>query len=223
MKYPELMIDGTARGVLLGVLAVENAGGAAYKDGLIQRRHALEAELRERYGQLDRAALKALHPMDVYAAYYKRFGYTYHVLPQLESVLKGKDIPDVLPPVAAMFMAELRNMVLTAGHDLDRLVLPLTLAASTGKEILPSLSGRAVLTVPGDFMVSDREGVVSAVLRGCDRRTAVTAETKNVLYTAYAPEGIGRDLVLRHLDDIESYVRTYADAPATVIKEVYGG
>lgn len=42
---------------------------------------------------------------DAYILYYKKFGYTYHVLPQLESVIKGKTIPFGLPLVEAMFIA----------------------------------------------------------------------------------------------------------------------
>lgn len=220
-KMLALNIGENVRGVLLGVLAMENTGGTDLNGCLKEHKQALEASLREKYGSLERAALKATHPMDVYVGYYKRFGYTYHVLPQLESVARGKKIPDVLPPVAAMFMAELKNMMLTAGHDLDRLVPPLTLALSTGGEIMPALGGKDVPTVPGDFMVTDVEGVISAVLRGCDRRTAITEVTKNVFYTAYAPEGIGEDLVRRHLDDIEAYIRLYAGSPVTVLKEVY--
>jgi DNA/RNA-binding domain of Phe-tRNA-synthetase-like protein len=222
MNTPELILGGGVRGIALGVLVMENAGGTDDADILKRRKQELVASLREQYGSLGRAALKALHPMDVFTAYYRKFGYTYHVLPQLESVLRGKDIPDVLPPVAAMFMAELKNQLLTAGHDADKIAPPLTLLKSTGNELMASLSGKDVTTVPGDFMVSDREGVISAILRGCDSRTAVTPSTRNVLYTVYAPEGIARELVRHHLDDIEAYVRLYAEAPVTVLKEVYG-
>jgi len=48
------------------------------------------AGLRKKYGQLDRKELKKLNPIQAYVAYYKRFGYSYHVLAQLESVLQGK-------------------------------------------------------------------------------------------------------------------------------------
>ena len=58
--------------------------------------------------------------IQAYAAYYERFNKTYHVQLQLESVaLKGKSIPRVSALVEAMFMAELENLLLTAGHDLD--------------------------------------------------------------------------------------------------------
>ena len=68
-----------------------------------------------------------------YRDYYKRFDKTYHVQLQLESLLfKGKSIPSVAGLVDAMFMAEMKDWLLTAGHDLDSLQLPLRLEATTG-------------------------------------------------------------------------------------------
>jgi DNA/RNA-binding domain of Phe-tRNA-synthetase-like protein len=220
MRDIQIELTGAGPGMTLGVLAVENAAGTD-NGTLKEAKRDLEAALREQYGSRPRAELKALHPMDVYVAYYKRFGYTYHVLPQLESVAGGKEIPGVLPSVAAMFMAELKNMMLTAGHDLDKIAGPLTLCVSTGQEVMPTLSGKDAATIPGDFMVTDREGVISAILRGCDARTSITASTKNVIYTAYAPPGIDAALVRHHLDDIEASVRLYSDSPVTLLKEVY--
>ena len=58
--------------------------------------------------------------LQVYDTYYKRFKKTYHVQLQLESIVfKGKSIPSVAALVEAMFMAEIKNMLLTAGHDLE--------------------------------------------------------------------------------------------------------
>lgn len=215
-----IQADGSTAEMAVGVLAIGTIGGAA-SDRLRQEKEALEEELRERFGLLTRGDLKSQHPMDVYVAYYKKFGYTYHVLPQLESVAHGKGIPEALPPVTAMFMAELKNMLLTAGHDLDKVVSPLRLMRSAGNEIMPSLSGKVVTTVQGDFMIADREGVISAIMRGCDARTAITEETKNVIYTVYAPAGIDHALVMKHLDDIEAYIRLFSNAPELLIKEIY--
>ncbi len=190
----------------LGVLVMENVP-ASHGGRLGALKRALEDELRQKFGSLPRAGLKAVHPMDVYVSYYKRYGYTYHVLPQLESVLKGKPIPDGLPAVEAMFMAELKNGLLTAAHDLDAFAPPLRIGVSTGEESFETLGGRTVSTVPGDFMLSDGRAVAGSILRGPDRRTAVTERTRRVLYAVYAPAGIGGETIRRHLSDIEALVR----------------
>jgi len=209
-----------AAGCAIGILTVENLR-CPNGQALRPIRHALEAALREKYGTTARAELKSLHPMDAYISYYKKFGYTYHVLPQLESVARGKPIPDELPPVEVMFLAELKNMLLTAGHDLDQIKAPIRLQVADGKESYLSLSGRTVLTVPGDLMISDGESVISSILRGPDSRTAITEQTTRFLYTVYAPAGVEEALIERHLSDMEEYVRLLSDASVICRKEIF--
>lgn len=212
----------------LGLLIVEgvrntacsNRPDAVIIDRLAAAKHDLQYSLRGKYGQTDRSGLKALHPMDIYVSYYKKFGYTYHVLPQLESFLKGKAIPGGLPLVEAMFMAELKNMLLTAAHDLDKIKAPLKFVVTTGQDTYQSISGRDVTAVPGDFAVSDQEAIISSILRGPDQRTAITEQTSRVLYTVYAPPGVEYQLVSRHLDDIESYVRLFSEEAVTGLKRL---
>jgi DNA/RNA-binding domain of Phe-tRNA-synthetase-like protein len=174
----------------------------------------LEEKLRLRYGSLSREELIALAPYDAYAAYYKAFGYTYHVQAQLESVVRGKPIPDVLPPVTAMFMAELNSGILTAGHDLDAVRLPIECRRAAGSEEYTALNGKQTRCVEGDWLIRDQEGVLSSILRGPDRRTAITAQSRRILYTAYAPEGVSEAALAGHLRDIEAFVRLVSDASA---------
>lgn len=211
-----------ARDCSLGILIMENVPPAG-SDKLRLMKLEIENEIRGKYGQSNRKALKALHPMDIYVSYYKRFGYTYHVLPQLESVIRGKFIPDGLLLVEAMFMAELKNMLLTAGHDLDKIKAPLCLRTSSGNENYTSLSGKHTTTVPEDIMLTDQEGIISSILKGPDLRAAITAQTQRVIYTVYAPSGIEEELIFQHLDDIESYVRAFSEESITELKQVYGG
>ncbi len=194
-------------GAAVGLLAMHDVVNAAAHEKLDEIRGEIERSLREKYGAMSRNALKALYPMDVYVAYYKAFGYSYHVLSQVESIMKGKLIPNVSSLVEAMFMAELKNMLLTAGHDLDKLAEPLLLALSTGEECFTALSGKEVSTVVGDMMISDSEGVISSILRGPDARTSIGPKTTRVLYVVYAPPTIEDSVLYSHLDDIESYVR----------------
>src|ERR671918_58808 len=114
----------------------------------------LEADLRERFGGLERAALREVGPLPAYAAYYRRFGQRYHVAMQLESVAqKGKSIPRVAALVDAMFIAELRNLLLTAGHDLDALELPVRLTAGTGESFVAP-NGQETTVKAGDMFVA---------------------------------------------------------------------
>jgi len=209
-----------AKDCSLGILIMEGVQNAACGDRLAAIKHELEHSLREKYGQATRSELKALYPMDTYVLYYKKFGYTYHVLPQLESVIKGKAISDGLPLVEAMFLAELKNMLLTAGHDFDQIKSPLRFTVSTGQESYASLSGRDVTTIAGDIMISDQQGIISSILRGPDLRTAITDQTSRVIYTVYAPSGVAEQVICQHLSDIEFYVRECSVKAVTCFKEV---
>src|SRR5512141_1152477 len=124
--YPEAYV---------GVLVMRAVSNPAHHPDLERQNAALEEQLRVQFSGQDRTAI-ASHPiLRAYAEYYRRFKKTYHIQLQLESiVLKGKSIPSVAALVEAMFMAEMQDMLLTAGHDLDTLHLPLTLDAATGNE-----------------------------------------------------------------------------------------
>ena len=153
------------------------------------RKAELESQLRARFR--DRAELKALDPIPAYTAYYKRFKKTYHVLLQLESVvLKGKPIPRVAALVEAMFMAELKNLMLTAGHDLDAIVTPLRIDVADGSERYVRMNGEEQVLKAGDMYIADAEGIVSCIIYGPDNRTRIRPETERVVFTVYAPPGI---------------------------------
>src|SRR3972149_5843430 len=103
-------------GASIGLLAMRGVNNPERHPLLQQRKAELEAELRSRYGGLDRAQLKALPALQAYGAYYRRFGKTYHLQLQLESgAWKGRPLPGAAALVEAMFMAELRSLLLTAG------------------------------------------------------------------------------------------------------------
>src|ERR1051325_5764256 len=118
-----------------GVLVMRDVINPPQHPELEMRKAELEGQLRAQFSGQDRASLSSHPILQAYSTYYKRFKKSYHVQLQLESILwKGKSIPSVSALVEAMFMAEVKNMLLTAGHDLDKLSLPLILDVSKGTE-----------------------------------------------------------------------------------------
>ncbi len=208
----------------VGFLALDGVSNPTHHPELEGLKRDLEADLRARLGGLDRKGLEALSVLPAYAAYYKPFKKTYHVLAQLESVvLKGRSLPGVAALVEAMFMAELKNLVLTAGHDLARLETPITVSVAAGTETYTTLRGQEQTLKAGDMAMADRAGVISSILYGLDHRTQITAATTSVLFAAYAPRGVGADAVARHLDDIVSLVRVIAPMMTVRSLSVLGG
>jgi DNA/RNA-binding domain of Phe-tRNA-synthetase-like protein len=190
---------------------------------LDKRKTELEAELRSRFSGQDRAAMSSQPVLRAYNNYYRQFKKSYHVQLQLESIVwKGKSIPSVSALVEAMFMAEMKNMLLTAGHDLDIVQLPLTLNVSMGTESYILMRGDVQVLKTGDMMISDQVGIISDVIYGPDRRTQITADTRNVIFTVYAPEGIDQQAVAEHLQDIRDFILIFAPQAQVEVLKVYG-
>ncbi|HVM72408.1 MAG TPA: phenylalanine--tRNA ligase beta subunit-related protein [Anaerolineales bacterium] len=210
-------------GAHAGVLVMRDVQNPASDARLERAKEDLMGQLRTRYGGLDRSQLQALPVLQVYEAYYKRFKKTYHVQLQLESIVfKGKSIPSVAALVEAMFMAEVKNMLLTAGHDLDSLQAPIRLDVTRGSEIYTLLRGQPQQVKAGDMMISDEQGILSNIIYGPDQRTQIQAGTRNVLYTTYAPAGIEAAAVDAHLRDIEACVRMFSAQARTELLQVFG-
>jgi DNA/RNA-binding domain of Phe-tRNA-synthetase-like protein len=189
---------------------------------LDQRKEDLESQLRSRFAEGGRAAIKALPVLQAYDAYYARHKKTYHVQLQLESIaLKGKSIPRVATLVEAMFMAELRNLLLTAGHNLGAVQLPVRLDVANGSERYILLNGQEQVLKQGDMMVADAQGVISSVIHGPDQRTRITSDTHQVFFVVYAPPGIGEQAVRQHLQDIRANVMLVSPEAMVESLDVY--
>ncbi len=206
----------------VGILAMEQVANPRRHPALDEPRAALEAALWARYGQIDRAALRAMPPFAAYADYFRRFRKSYHVQLQVESIAwKGKSIPSVAALVEAMFMAELENGLLTAGHDLAAVVGRVRIDVATGSEVYRCLNGQEQVLKAGDMYIADSQGVLSSILYGPDARTAIGPTTERVLFTVYAPAGIEPTGVREHLKMIRDYARLIAPGAAVLELEVY--
>jgi DNA/RNA-binding domain of Phe-tRNA-synthetase-like protein len=214
----------TYPGALAGVLIMRDVSNPSHHSELERQKAVLEEKLRTQFSRQDRATI-ASHPvLQAYGDYYRQFKKTYHIQLQLESiVLKGKSVPSVAALVEAMFMAEIQDMLLTAGHDLDKLDLPLVLDVATGTERYTLLRGEEQMLKAGDMMISDQNGIISSIVYGPDQRTQITPETRNVVFTTYAPPGVGEQTVTGHLENIKEYVLIFAPQAQVDLLHVYKG
>ena len=119
-----------------------------------------------------------------------------------------------------MFIAELRNMLLTAGHDLDTLELPVRLTVGTGEPFI-SANGQETTVKAGDMFIADARGqVLSAIITGPSDVARIGPETTAALFYAYAPPGIDTALVEAHLDEIERNVRLISPEAEVIGREI---
>jgi DNA/RNA-binding domain of Phe-tRNA-synthetase-like protein len=207
----------------VGVLALRDVANPERHPALDARKAALADRLRTRFAGQDRRAIEALPAIRAYNAYLKSFKKSYHVQLQLESVaLKGKPLPSIAALVECMFMAELEDQLLTAGHDLDALGLPLRLDVARGDESYTLMRGVPQQLKAGDMFIADTIEPVSSIVYGPDRRTRIVPETRNVVFTVYAPAGIGRDAVRAHLATLQSHVAAIAPAASVAFDQIHG-
>ncbi len=214
------MLQTTARwqkeypGAAVGLLTMSGVANPEGDERLEVRKCELEEQLRTTYGT--REELVACRAVGTYREYYKRFGKTYPVLLQMESVaVKGKPFPRAAALVEAMFMAEVKNGLLTAGHDLAAIETPLTLDVAADGEGYIGISGREQATKGNDMLIRDRAGIISSVICGPDYRTRITAATVRALFVVYAPRGVERAMIERHFDDIVANVLLIAPGART--------
>jgi DNA/RNA-binding domain of Phe-tRNA-synthetase-like protein len=204
-------------GAAIGLLELSGIDNAGRPAALEEKKRAVEARLRGRFAGFSRPQFLGLPVMAAYERYYKRFGKTYHVQLQLESiVLKGKNLPSVSPLVDANFAAEVETLVLTAGHDVARLQAPLRIDNSREGEQMTQMNGAAKPIRAGDMVMRDAGGLACSILYGQDNRSPISPATTHALYVAYAPVGVPAQAVQAQLDGILAYTRLFSPAAAVL-------
>ena len=184
----------------------------------------IESEIRNNFSETGRASIRKLPAMQAYTAYYRKFKKTYHVQLQIESVaLKNKSLPRISALVSAMFAAELKNQLLTAGHDMSTIQLPLVLDVANGHESYTSLNGTVQTLSLTDMFISDNKGVISSIIYGPDNRTPIKSDTSEVIFTVYGPEGISSQQMTSHLEEIRSFVYLVSPDAYTGTLEIISG
>ncbi len=206
-------------GTKIGILMMKNTSFCSLDELEI---HNSFCKIQHKYGNMDRKELKAFYPIQSYTSYYKKFGYSYPVLAQLESLLKGKKTLHAESGLLqAMFLSELESMLLTAGHDLSQLQMPLQLKLASGNEVYQSISGKEVNAVGSDLMICDGTGVISSVLRGPDFKSRITETTVDVLFTIYAPPEIETEYIETNLRQLEARIKAFSPSSQTEVMQVF--
>jgi DNA/RNA-binding domain of Phe-tRNA-synthetase-like protein len=197
----------TFPGAVVGALVMIGVRNPERSAALETQKRELEERLRARAARLGRDGVDSEPAVRAYVDYYRPHGKTYHVKAQWESVaVKGRSIPSRAALVEAMFMAELKNLILTAGHDLAAATLPVRVDLTREEDEYVLMNGTERFLGAGDMMMVDGESIISTVLYGPDRRTRIGPETREVLFAVYAPAGVGENAVRDHLEDIRANV-----------------
>ncbi len=204
-------------GASVGILVINNVDALSLIPGFETTKREIVLGLRKQFQDIN--SLKEHPVIQAYSKYYKKFDKSYHVLGQLRSVIfDNRPLPSVSPLVEAIYAVELKNMLLTAFHDLETVSFPLSIGISTGDEIYTSLTGGEKRLKQKDMMISDQSGVISSILYGPDLRTRVTPSTSELLITVYAPAGVNRADIIGHFQDIERLVSLVSPSCTTSLQ-----
>ena len=122
------------------------------------------------------------------------------------------------PLVDANYCAEVDTLILTAGHDVDRLREPVQIDVSVAGDRQTQMSGEPKEILAGDMVMRDAGGISCSIIYGQDHRSPITPETTHALYVAYAPAGVPAEEVERQLRAIEVNVRLFS--PAAVLEQL---
>jgi DNA/RNA-binding domain of Phe-tRNA-synthetase-like protein len=203
-------------GAAVGALAMRGVENSEPGPALQPMLESIEREIRDRYAGLARPDLQNLPRLKPYVEHYGRFGKTYHVLLQLESVaFHGRPIARRDALVSAMFGAELDTSILTAGHDAAALRPPIVAYTTAPGDAYIGIGGKEIDVKAGDMAIRDTAGILSAVIYGPDERTRLRPETESVIFTAYAPAGVDDAALEEHLGKLERLVRAGSPGAAT--------
>ena len=205
-------------GALIGLLELSDLDNTQPSPELETLKREIEATLRTRYQDFSRQDFVSLPIMGAYKKHYQGFKKTYHVLQQVESIaLKGRNLPKVSPLVDANFIAEMETFVLTAGHDVAKLVAPIQIDVSRDGDQITQMNGETKPMRVGDMVMRDADGVSCSIIYGQDNRSPITPKTSHVLYVAYAPVGVSAEAVNAQLEKIETLVRIVS--PDVVVEQ----
>jgi len=192
--------------IKIGILEVRSVINKRGDPRLEEEKRRLEAFIRKNYSDV-----KNLEVIKSYNRFFKKYGKTYPILYQIQSILSGRRLPSISAVVEAMFMAELKNMFLTAGHDLDSLKGSLETKLTKGTEKYVKINGKEQRLKAGDIVTTDAVGIISSVIYGPDHRTRVTENTRNHLFFSYFPYGEDDINIKRHFRNILENIRIFSD------------
>lgn len=200
--YPEIR---------LAALIIRNVQNKKFDEKLDKEKRVLEDYLRKNFQEPEN-----IKRVEQHNEFYRKFDATFPIQYQIKSILAGKQIPSVSCLTEAMFMAELKNCCLTAGHDLDLIEGDLILDLAEGDEIYLKINNEEQKIKEGDIILSDRQGIIASVLCGPDSRTKITPFSKNVIYMTYFIFPIGRSEVISIMSNLIDYLRLAEDSSVQI-------
>jgi DNA/RNA-binding domain of Phe-tRNA-synthetase-like protein len=185
----------------LGILIVSDVVNKDSDPELESRKETAQAFIRN-----NMADFANLPRVKSYNLFYKKYDKKFPIEYQLKSILSGRSIPAVSVLVESMFLSELLNQVLVAGHDLSHLEGELILDLADGTEEYVKINGEPQGLKKNDIIMKDSAGIIASVLYGPDFRTRITRHTTEVAYVGYFVFDFSDEEIVSSMQDIAGNV-----------------
>ncbi len=198
---------------IFGNLIIRDVPNRKRDETLEERKRSLEREIKEKYADVDKDEM-----IHYYNTYFKMWKKTYPIEYQINTVKSGGKFPQVSVVVDCMFIAELKNRILTSGHDLDEIKGDLTFDISRGGEQYLKLNGQKQELKRNDVILKDNEGILASILYGPARRTSISLKTKNALFFAWSPYAMDKEIIRSHLNEISQNLNSVFESITTEIQ-----
>ena len=184
--------------VAFGLALITGAVNPENPEGFDQHKRQLLRRMRKR-ANLDGITER----IETYDAFFDKFGYSCPLPKHLKRTINS-GFPRYNLMVDAHFMAEMCAGILVAVTDFDRFDGGLVLDAAEQGESWRAMGNRDLSVKDGEIVLRDQKDIVCVLCQGADEKTRVSADTRNVLFYAYAVPGIDAEY-------LEAGLRTAAE------------
>lgn len=201
---------------MFGSLVIRDIPNRKGHETLEQHKRELESKIRENNIETDKDEM-----INYYDTYFKMWNKTYPIEYQINTIRSGGKFPKVSVLVDCMFLAEIKDRILTSGHDLDEIQGDLNFDISEGGEKYLKLNGQEQTLKKNDVILKDNKGILASILYGPARRTSITHETKNAIYFAWCPYALDEEIIRCHLDEILLNLKSVFESLNSEIKSIH--
>jgi len=198
---------------IFGNMIIRDVPNSKRNETLEERKRSLEREIKEKYADVNKD--KMIH---YYNTYFKMWSKMYPIEYQIKTLKDGGKFPQVSVIVDCMFIAELKNKILTSGHDLDEIKGDLTFDIAQGGEEYLKINGQKQELKKNDVFLKDNEGILASILFGPARRTSISLKTKNALFFAWSPYTLDKEIIRSHLNEISQNLNSVFESITTEIQ-----
>lgn len=154
---------------------------------------------------------KLIKRINEHKTFHEKFGRSYPIEFQVNSIREGKDIPTEFVLKDVLFINEMRHYCIISGHDVESLNGDLIFDLSMGTEHYIKINDKPQALKNGDIILKAQEKVITSLLYGPDSSTKITEKTKDCLYLFWFSSPISKAEFDKTITEFKESLRVISD------------